>query len=300
ALQNHPELKVRMGVHSGAVNGMTDVNDRSNVAGAGINIPQRVMKCGDAGHILLSKRVAEDLQQYGHWRPHLHDLGECEVKHGVLVQAVNLYTGELGNPEPPEKFNSGKQRTHSILFSGWKAKPAALLVALIVVAVAIVVVALGFSHRSASRSADSDRTKSAPAAAPIVTEKSIAVLPFTNMSANQENAFFADGVQDEILTDLAKIADLKVISRTSVMQYKDAAKHNMREIGRQLGVAHVLEGSVQRAGGKVRVIAQLIDARNDAHLWANTYDRDLADVFAIQSEIAKSIADQLQAKLSPA
>ena len=298
ALKKHPELRLRMGIHSGPVSGVVDVNGRANVAGAGINMAQRVMDCGDAGHILLSKRVAEDLQQYGHWRPYLHDLGECEVKHGVRVQAVNLYTGELGNPEPPEKFESGKQRTHSIRFSGSKAKPPALLVALVVVAVAIVAGALVFSHRSASKSADSDRTKSAPAAAPIITEKSIAVLPFTNLSANQENAFFADGVQDEILTDLAKIADLKVISRTSVMQYKDAAKHNVREIGRQLGVAHVLEGSVQRAGNKVRVNAQLIDARNDAHLWAQSYDRDLADVFAIQSEIADAIVKQLAVHLS--
>jgi len=129
--------------------------------------------------------------------------------------------------------------------------------------------------------------------------KSIAVLPFENLSTDQANAFFADGVQDEILTDLAKVADLKVISRTSVMQYKNAATRNLREIAQQLGVAHVLEGSVQRAGKRVRVSAQLIDARTDAHLWAEHYDRDLADVFAIQSEIAKAIADQLQAKISP-
>ena len=133
----------------------------------------------------------------------------------------------------------------------------------------------------------------------IVAEKSIAVLPFENLSEEKANAFFTDGVQDEILTHLAKIADLKVISRTSVMQYKSGAPRNLREIGQQLGVAHVVEGSVQRAANKVRVNAQLIDARTDAHLWAQTYDRDLADVFAIQSEIAKAIADQLQAKLSP-
>jgi TolB-like protein/Flp pilus assembly protein TadD len=132
-----------------------------------------------------------------------------------------------------------------------------------------------------------------------IPEKSIAVLPFENLSANQENAFFTDGVQDEILTNLAHIADLKVISRTSVMQYKSGLARNLRKIGEELGVAHVVEGSVQRAANKVRVNAQLIDARNDAHLWAQTYDRELADVFAIQSEIAKTIADQLQAKLSP-
>src|SRR2546430_1238919 len=136
--------------------------------------------------------------------------------------------------------------------------------------------------------------------APVATtEKSIAVLPFENLSDEKENAYFADGVQDEILTALSRIADLKVISRTSVMQYKSGAPRNLREIGQQLGVAHVVEGSVQRAANKVRVNAQLIDARTDAHLWAQTYDRDLADVFAIQSEIAKTIADQLQAKLSP-
>jgi TolB-like protein/Tfp pilus assembly protein PilF len=130
-------------------------------------------------------------------------------------------------------------------------------------------------------------------------EKSVAVLPFQNLSKDEENAFFADGVQDQILTDLAKVADLKVISRTSVMQYKNVATRNLREIAQQLGVAHVLEGSVQRARGKVRVSAQLINARTDGHEWAENYDRSVDDIFAIQSEIAKAIADQLQAKLSP-
>ena len=130
-------------------------------------------------------------------------------------------------------------------------------------------------------------------------QKSIAVLPFENLSEEKANAFFADGVQDEILTDLSKIADLKVISRSSVMHYRSGLERNPRKIGEELGVAHVLEGSVQRAGNRIRVNAQLIDARNDTHLWAQTYDRDLSDVFAIQSEIAKTIADQLQAKLSP-
>src|SRR3989440_613886 len=129
--------------------------------------------------------------------------------------------------------------------------------------------------------------------------KSIAVLPFENFSEDKAFAFFADGVQDEILTDLAKIADLKVISRTSVMQYKNTATRNLPEIAQALKVAHVLEGSVQRSANRVRVSAQLIDARNDTHVWAEKYDRDLADVFAIQSEIAQKIANQLQAKLSP-
>jgi serine/threonine protein kinase/tetratricopeptide (TPR) repeat protein len=132
-----------------------------------------------------------------------------------------------------------------------------------------------------------------------VPEKSIAVLPFENRSEDKQNAFFADGVQGEILTDLAKVADLKVISRTSVMQYKSGPQRNVRQIGQELGVAHVVEGSVQRSGNRVRVNAQLVDARTDRQLWAQSYDRDLADVFAIQSEIAKAITDQLDAKLSP-
>jgi TolB-like protein/Flp pilus assembly protein TadD len=165
--------------------------------------------------------------------------------------------------------------------------------ALIVIAVALFVFQFVRSQRTAQVTSSA---KSPPSALP---EKSIAVLPFENLSEEKANAYFADGVQDEILTNLSRIADLKVISRTSVMQYRGATQRNLREIGQQLGVAHVVEGSVQRADRRVRVNAQLIDARNDAHLWAQTYDRDLADVFAIQSEIAKAIADQLQAKLSP-
>src|SRR5437660_1455644 len=167
---------------------------------------------------------------------------------------------------------------------------------LAVVAIALFAYQVWRSKNTVGSVTSSSRSEETTASIP---KKSIAVLPFENLSRDPDNAFFTDGVQDEILTDLAKVADLKVISRTSVMQYKTGAQRNLREIGQQLGVAHLLEGSVQRAANKVRVNAQLIDARNDAHLWAQTYDRDLADVFAIQSEIAKAIADQLQAKLSP-
>ncbi|HEV2994755.1 MAG TPA: adenylate/guanylate cyclase domain-containing protein, partial [Chthoniobacterales bacterium] len=305
ALQNHPEIKLRMGIHSGAVNQIADVNERSNVAGAGINIAQRVMDCGDAGHILLSKHIAEDLAQYRHWQPYLHDLGECEVKHGIRVSVVNLYTEELGNPAIPEKFNTvsvaaaarhdeAERRRVTVATPFAPAKPAISRWLLIGAAILVLgTLAIGLLLFQSKRLPMAATTSAA------IPEKSIAVLPFENLSANQENAFFTDGVQDEILTELAKIADLKVISRTSVMQYKSGVARNLREIGKQLGVAHLLEGSVQRVGGKVRVNAQLIDARTDGHLWAENYDRPLDDVFAIQSEIAKTIANQLQAKLSP-
>src|SRR5256884_4054618 len=278
ALKSHPAIQLRMGIHSGPVNEIVDVNQRANIAGAGINMAQRVMDCGDAGHILLSKHVAEDLEQDDRWRPLLHDLGKCEVKHGVRVGVTTFYSDEVGNPQLPKKFQALQKRRSRVR---WAEVAIALLLLTAVVAAFI------FVLRRPMRSALT------------VAEKSIAVLPFENLSEEKDNAFFADGVQDEILTNLARIADLKVISRTSVMQYKTGLQRNLREIVQQLGVAHLLEGSVQRAANRVRVNAQLIDARTDAHLWAQTYDRDLADVFAIQSEIAKSIADQLQAKLSP-
>src|SRR5438132_4225638 len=252
-LKNYPRLRLRMGVHSGPVDQIKDVNDRLNVAGAGINLAQRVMDCGDAGHILISKRVADDLAQDSLWQPLLHEVGQIEVKHGVKLAIVNLYTEELGISQTPRKLSHLRPQTQFI---------------------------------------PSERALDVP-------EKSIAVLPFENLSADPENVFFADGVQDEILTNLAKIADLKVTSRGSVMQYR-APMRNLREISGALGVAHILEGNVQRAGNRVRVSAQLIDARTDTHLWAENYHRPLDDVFAIQSEIAKTVADQLQAKLSPA
>src|SRR5438477_2957743 len=302
AARQHPELKLRMGIHSGPVSGVVDVSGRSNIAGAGINVAQRVMDCGDAGHVLISKHMPEDLEQYGHWKRHLHDLGECEVKHGVRVAVVNLYTENLGNPEVPQKFRQARKGTAPVVREkkgrGWIIAAAVILIA------ALVIGAVLWSRRAAPTT----NVTAAPPVSPVnpaateaaaVPEKSIAVLPFDNLSRDPDNAFFTDGVQDEILTDLARVADLKVISRSSVMQYKSEVARDLRKIGRELGVAHLLEGSVQRANNRVRVNAQLIDARNDAHLWAQTYDRDLADVFAIQSEIAKTIADQLQAKLSP-
>lgn len=298
ALKSHPELQVRMGVHSGPVNEITDLNEQANIAGAGINIAQRVMDCGDAGHILLSKHVADDLEHYPQWRSHLTELGEYEVKHGARVSVVNLYTDDAGKAVPPTRLAAQKPSSPSgkRLTSFQVLIIAAILLVCLGVPAIIFAPAIVKSLRSTNAPQES-RSAAGPETA-TVPEKSIAVLPFENLSDDKQNAFFTNGVQDEILTDLARVADLKVISRTSVMQFKAGAARNLREIGQLLGVAHLLEGSVQKAGNKVRVNAQLIDARNDAHLWAQTYDRDLADVFAIQSEIAEAIAGQLQAHLS--
>jgi TolB-like protein/class 3 adenylate cyclase/Tfp pilus assembly protein PilF len=290
----HVELELRMGVHSGPVSGVIDVNERANVAGAGINVAQLVMGCGDAGHILISKHVAEDLEQYGHWQPLLHDLGEIEVKHGMRVHVVNLYTEELGNPEVPEKLRQARETQTA---PATLAKPArrspVLIAALIIAAVTAAAGLYIFSNRSSSKT-----SSSFPAVAlPAIPAKSIAVLPFQNLSSDKENAYFADGIQDEILTRLSKIADLKVISRTSTQHYKSAPA-NLPEIARQLGVAHILEGSVQKSGDAVRVNVQLIKAATDFHLWADIFDRKLTDIFSVESEVAKAIADQLRAKLT--
>ncbi len=284
ALKKHPELQLRMGIHSGPVSGVIDVTGKANVAGAGINIAQRVMDCGDAGHVLLSKHVAEDLQEYPHWQPHLHELGECEVKHGVRLSLVNLYTEELGNPAVPEKLKAAR-----VAAAARRKRAALRWLSLGVVSLLAVIAVIGFLLFRYRR----------PHAAIelLVPEKSIAVLPFENRSRDPDNAYFADGIQDEILTRLSKIADLKVISRTSTQHYKSAPE-NLPEIARQLGVAHILEGSVQKSGDIVRVNVQLINATKDSHLWADTFDRKLTDILSVESDVARAIADHLRAKLT--
>jgi TolB-like protein/class 3 adenylate cyclase/Tfp pilus assembly protein PilF/predicted Ser/Thr protein kinase len=575
ALQEHPHIRLRMGVHSGPINRIPDVNDKTNIAGSGINVAQRVLDCGDAGHILLSKHIAEDLASYRQWQPFLHDLGECEVKHGLRLHLFNLYKDSIGNPQIPEKlrrrrrghgagvtirpppmlidfgdyelleqigrggqgvvfrarqkslnrtvalkvinlgqwsskahvkrfrreaeaaasldhagivpihevgerdgscyfsmkFVEGGQLDEVVRRSSMSIRQAAELIAKVARIVHyahehgilhrdikpgnILLDANGEPHltdfglarlletessvtqtldvlgtpsymapeqavgNNAAVSSATDvyglgavlyqlltgqppfaggttyetikllldteprqprllnpkidrdlsticlkclekdpkrRYSSALALAedlehwlrhePILARRTgifvrgkkwvrrnpssalltaslialaaaagwilwkselirsplatgIAVLPFENLSEQREDAAaFVDGVQDDVLTKLAKIADLKVISRTSVMEYRD--KRNVRQIGNDLRVSHVLEGSVRRIGTHLHLNAQLIDARTDTHLWAEQYDRDLNEVFSIQSDIARKVAEQLNAKITAA
>jgi serine/threonine-protein kinase len=285
-LKQHPRLSLRMGIHSGPVNEVRDVNGRANVAGAGINIAQRVMDCGDGGHILVSKRVAEDLSHSRQWRSYLHDLGECAVKHGIPISIVNLYTDEIGNSQLPEKikqWQSDQAAQSAPSSTGLPRSYMLLAAAALLVAVAGFAVWLHSKH---------------PPGTSLSPEKTIAVLPFQNFSPDKENAFFADGVQDDILTSLAKIKDLRVTSRSSVMKYRDVAEQNLGQIGKALGVANVLEGSVRREGDRVVVNVQLVDAHSARQIWANRYDRTLADSLGLQGELASEIADALRATLS--
>ena len=275
ALKEHPRIALRMGIHSGPVNEVVDVNQRQNIAGAGINMAQRVMDCGDAGHIFVSKHVAEDLEQHDRWRPLLHDLGSCEVKHGVRIEISNLYSDEVGNPQLPKKLEAvRKHRAHV----RWAAVAIGLLVLGAVVAAFMIV----------SRRPTTSLTA--------IPEKSIAVLPFVDMSAGKDQEYFSDGISEELLNLLAKIPQLQVTARTSSFAFK-GKETGIPEIARTLHVAHVLEGSVRKAGNSVRITAQLIKAGTDTHLWSQTYDRKLDDIFAIQDEIAADVVKQLKITL---
>jgi TolB-like protein/Tfp pilus assembly protein PilF len=344
ALRAQPSLPVRMGIHSGPIHHVMDASGRENIAGVGINIAQRVMDCGDAGHILVSKRVADDLAQQRRWQPYLHELGDMEVKHGVVVSLVNLYAETIGNPSPPSRLGRVRgiiPRSRAGTRKGLSpfVRAIFIIVGLVIALIFVLAIVSVIFAPAIMRTLNKQQAISPPqvpaipsppsladtiknavakqitgelqrdfsgkkksAAEPASTssaipEKSIAVLPFDNLSRDPDNAFFTEGVQDEILTRLAKVADLKVIARTSTQKFKSSPE-NLSEIAKQLGVANILEGSVQKVADQVRVNVQLIKAANEAHLWAEVYDRKLTDIFAVESEIAKTIADTLQAKLS--
>jgi adenylate cyclase len=252
ALKSYPHIRLRMGIHSGPVDQVTDVNDQTNVAGVGINLAQRVMDCGDAGHILISRRVADDLAQDSLWRPLLHELGEIEVKHGVKLEIVNLYSTELGNSRAPQRLASQGPPAKEPLVS------------------------------------------STPV--PEIPQKSIAVLAFVNMSNDPENEFFSDGIAEEIMNALTKIKALRVAARTSSFAFK-GKNEDIGEVGRKLKVHTVLEGSVRKAGNRLRVTAQLVNVADGYHLWSERYDRQLQDVFEIQDEIAENIVRALRVVL---
>ncbi|HET9378303.1 MAG TPA: hypothetical protein VFO40_25265, partial [Chthoniobacterales bacterium] len=267
-----------------------------------INVAQRVLDCGDAEHILLSAHVAEDLAQYRDWQPWLHDLGKCEVKHGLRLHLFNLCKENLGNPQVPEKLRrrrKWKQESDIVHPLSLPRRPRSLLVlTLVVAALAMVISSLTFFQRVSLRMTPSTSPEGTGSKGTVsIPEKSIAILPFENLSGDKANTYFADGIHDEILMRLSKIADLKVISRTSTQDY-NSAPENLPEIAKQLGVAHILEGRVQKSGDAVRVNVQLIRAADDSQLWADTFDRKLTDIFSVESDVARAIADQLRVHLT--
>src|SRR4051794_36587470 len=270
-----------MGIHSGPVSEVTDVSGRTNIAGAGINMAQRVMDCGDAGHILLSQHVADDLVHSRQWASRLRDLGECEVKHGVRLHLVNLYAEPLGNAEPPSKFQQSMSKAAA-------AKPSGRGIAWITALALVAIVAAGAvyylsSHRATSNSA-------------AVPEKSIAVLPLVNSSGDPANEYFADGMSEEFISTFSRLPDLKVIGRSSSFQFKGKTVDS-KTVGEKLGVFYLLEGSVRKSADRVRIAVALTKAGDGANVWSDTYDRELKDIFAVQSEIAGAVAKQLKVAL---
>jgi adenylate cyclase len=292
ALEQYSELRVRMGVHSGPVNAINDLNEQANIAGAGINIAQRVMDCGDAGHILISKRVADDLEHYSQWRSLLHELGECEVKHGHKISIVNVYDDRIGNPNVPQKFKRAKGAGQSLRKSIAKFAWAAL--ALTVIAVGFL--AFLFLHqRSTAKSVVVPAAESPPAA---IAKKSIAVLPFANLSADKNDEYLSDGMTEELLNVLTKVKSLHVPGRSSSFAFKGKNEDDIfRKVGEQLHVNTVLEGSVRKAGDKLRITAQLVNVADGFHLWSETYDGDMKDILAVQSDVAKRVVEALQVQL---
>ena len=291
ALKRHPELQVRMGVNSGPISGITDVDDRSNVAGAGINMAQRVMDCGDAGHILVSKRVAEDLEQYRQWRPHLHDLGEHDVKHGMRVHVFNLYTDDLGNPCSPEKLKNRKRGKVSTRFT---LVPVSMFIWLTIAVLALATAAgvWFFSYRAARKTVSAPRPNAAA-----IAQKRIAVLPFKPLTPENRDQVLELGMADSLITKLSNSGDLVVSSLSSVRKYVDLEKDALTA-GHELQVNSVLEGNVQKSGDHIRVTARLINVADGSSLWAATFDEKFTDVFAVEDAISQKVADALALRLT--
>jgi serine/threonine-protein kinase len=344
ALRAQPSLPVRMGIHSGPIHQVKDASGRDNIAGVGINIAQRVMDCGDAGHILVSKRVADDLAQQRRWQPYLHELGDVEVKHGVVVSLVNLYAETIGNPTPPSRLGKVGGGVRALSKGSRKGLSPVVRAIFVIVGLfialtfALAIVSVIFApaimrtldrgrsaaapQPSATASASlGDTIKSLvakkitdelqdelshkknaalgalPAGVP-VPEKSVAVLPFVNMSADKNDEYLSDGMTEELINMLAKVPGLRVPGRTSCFAFKGRNEEDIfRKVGEQLHVGAVLEGSVRKAGDKLRVTAQLINVSDGYHLWSKDYDGDVKDILNFQSNVAEQVVQALQLKL---
>ena len=223
---------VRMGIHSGAVNKVADVDDRSNLAGTGINLAQRVMDCGDAGHILLSKRAAEDLEQHSKWQPRMHHLGEFEVKHGVKIDIINLYTDEVGNPALPARLKDKKVTPPS---------PPARFAKPLIAAALLFAIALGGVWFFLQRAGQKATTVSA---GPPVPEKSVAILPFKPLSSQNRDEVLENGMADTLIAKLGTITEIIIPSLTSAQKYAEQ-EHDPIAAGRLLHVRSVLDGTLQ-------------------------------------------------------
>ncbi len=313
ALRAQPSLPVRMGIHSGPVHHVQDASGRENIAGVGINIAQRVMDCGDAAHILVSKRVADDLAQQRRWQPYLHELGDVEVKHGVVVSLVNVYAETIGNPMPPagigkvrgsvRAFSKGARKGLSSLARAIFILTGLVIALIFVLAIVSVIFApaikrtLGKGQVTSPSQVHDAREPSATGAA--IPEKSIAVLPFENLNRDLDTDYLCDGIPESIINSLSELPKLRVMSRNSVFHYK-GKDIDPRAVARDLNVQTVLTGRVGQRADNLSISVDLINAQDNSQIWGQRYNRKLADVFAVQEEIAKEISEKLRLKLTGA
>jgi adenylate cyclase len=284
AAKNSPEIHLRMGIHSGPVNQITDVSERTNVAGAGIDIAQRVLDCGDTGHILLSKRVADDLAPLPRWNAHLHELGECQVKHGRRISIVNFYTSEIGNSARPRKYAS------RFGGAGFSAPKRAALIGAIVLIIVLALLVFVSSRRTGLQ----PRPRVGLAQ---TTDHSIAVLPFENASNDPGTEYLAEGISEALINSLAELKQLRVVARGTAFRYK-GRNVDPRRVGRDLDVTEVLTGKVSQLQDSLNVQVDLVDAATGAQVWGAGYDRKIADLVAVKETIAQEVAEKLKLKLS--
>ena len=280
ALKDHPNISLRMGIHSGPVNEVVDVSERSNVAGVGIDMAERVTSCGDAGHILLSKRIADDLAPFPRWHPHLHNLGEYEVKHGRKIALVNFYTGEVGNPTMPKRCANAEIPDVVSPPSGVRGRRVALIAVAVLLVIAIAA-GVWWKNSGAAQSG----------------AQSIVVLPFENASNDRNMEYLAEGISDALINSLTELRDLRVIARATAFQHK-GKEVDPERIGRELRVSAVLSGKVRQVQDALSVQVDLIDATNGTQLWGQSYDRKLSDVVTIKQAIAREVTDKLKLRLS--
>jgi TolB-like protein/Flp pilus assembly protein TadD len=297
ALKNYLHIQLRMGIHSGPVNEVLDVNERTNVAGAGIDIAQRVMDCGDAGHILLSKRVADDLAPYARWNAHLHELGECEVKHGRKISLVNFYTDALGNPSVPQKFKQTNARADkvgpNVRSSRWMkvAWPAVGCLLIVATGISFVRYWQGRANWAPRNLVASSRSS--------LHEKIIAVLPFKPLLAASRDESLEIGMADTLITKLGSLRHIIVRPVSAVRRYA-ALEQDPIAAGREQGVDSVLDGSVQKSGERIRVTVRLLSVADGQQLWADKFEEKFTDIFSVQDSISERVAAALAVTLTGA
>ena len=292
ALKAYPDIRLRIGVHTGPVFRSADINANRKVVGSGINLAQRVMDCGDAGHILVSRNVAEVLSEVSQWQAYLHDLGEVEVKHGVRLHISNLYDDEIGNAETPAKVKSQRAAsappdttpTTGSVVSEIKQHKRGIAVALLVVLLAAIGLASWFFFLRL----------------PHVRQfESIAVMPFVNESGNPDVEYLSDGMTETLISRLSQLPQLKVKARSSVFRYK-GKNTNPQTIGKELNVQAILNGRVVQRGDQLTLSLELMDAVTEDVIWSEQYNRKQTDLVSLQSEIARDVSSKLKTKLSGA